>query len=64
MLSEYNIIRHVHYIHDIIWVILNEEVEDLQLYSSLICVFFLVLYYFNCHFLLGLMVKAFKCLQN
>lgn len=45
MLTEYHIVLHVNHVHNIIWVILFQEVQNLQLNTSLIGILFLVFNY-------------------
>lgn len=64
MLAEDHIVLHVNHVHDIIWVIFFQEVEDLQLDPRLVCVLLLVFNNLECNLSLCLVVKAFQCLTE
>jgi len=61
MLPEYYVVVHMDYVHDVIRVILFQEVKNLQLDPSLILVLFLVLHNLHSNLFLRLMIKAFQC---
>ena len=64
MLTEDHIVFHVDYVHDVVWVIFLEEIENLELYPGLIGVLFLVLHDFEGDLSLRLVVEAFHCLYH
>lgn len=60
MLPEDDIVFHVNNVHDIVRVVLFQEVQYLQLYSCLVLVLLLVFDYFQCHYVFCLVVNAFN----
>jgi hypothetical protein len=64
MLTEDHIVLHVDHVHDVVWVILLEEVENFEFYTGLIGVLFLVLHNFEGNLSLRLVVEAFHGLYH
>ena len=64
VLTEDHIVLHVNYIHYVIWVILFQKVEDLQLYACLVSILFLVLYNLQGNLFLGFMIETFQSLND
>lgn len=58
MLSEDDVVLHVNDVHRVFLVVLSQILEDLQLHSSLVVVLLLVLYDFDGHFFLTLVIEA------
>ena len=58
MLPKHNIVIQMDHVHDVVGVVLLEELQDLQCYSRLIVILFLVLDHFECHFLPSLVIRA------
>ena len=50
MFPKDDIVLQMHYIHDVLWVILLQELENFQFYSSLVHILLLIFYYFQSYF--------------
>jgi len=61
MFSEDNVVLHVNDVHRVFLVVFLEIFQNLQLYSSLVVVFFLVLDDFQGNLFLMKVVKSFNC---
>lgn len=62
MLPKDDVVFHVDDIHNIIWIIFFEKIEDFKLNTSLILIFLLILDYLQSDFNFVLMIETFQCL--
>jgi len=64
MFPEYDIIFHVHDIHDIIWVVVFQKHENIEFNTCLVHVFLFILDDFDCNFVLQFVVEALNSLSE
>jgi hypothetical protein len=58
VLTEDHVVENVNNVHDIVFVVLAQVLQDLQLDTRLVVVLFFVFHHFNCHLLLLFVINT------